>query len=142
MSLHGLIAGHLPRKRGWIDQVFPSLAFGLVVEGAGEMLDRAGRRIAVLGRMGELGVESERGHRSVGEVAVTEGIDCIIGVGEEARWITDAAWRGGIEKVFHVNDIADAVKALRDISQVGDVVLVKGSRSARMERIVEGLQVV
>lgn len=100
----------------------------------------AGRRVAVLGRMGELGGESERGHRSVGDVAATAGIDCVIGVGEEAKWITENAWRGGVEKVLHYGETEQAVKSLRDIARPGDVVLVKGSRSARMERIVEGLQ--
>ncbi len=100
----------------------------------------AGRRIAVLGRMGELGVESERGHRSVGEVAVREAVDCLVGVGEEAKWITETAWRGGINKVLHFDTVEDAVPALRELARIGDVVLVKGSRSAKMERIVEGLQ--
>ena len=100
----------------------------------------SGRRIAVLGRMGELGNESERGHRQVGEVAVKEGIDCVIGVGEEAKWITESAWRGGLEKTIHFGEVDEALKSLREIARAGDVVLVKGSRSARMERIVEGLQ--
>jgi UDP-N-acetylmuramoyl-tripeptide--D-alanyl-D-alanine ligase len=90
--------------------------------------------------MGELGRESEGGHRRVGEVAASEGIDLVIGVGAEANWITEAAWRGGVEKVLHVGDVTEATKAVREMAKAGDVVLVKGSRSARMERIVEGLQ--
>jgi len=100
----------------------------------------AGRRIAVLGRMGELGVEAERGHRQVGEVAAREHIDCVIGVGEEAQWITDAAWRGGVEKVVHVGSTDEATRTVHELVKPGDVVLIKGSRSAKMERIVEGLQ--
>jgi UDP-N-acetylmuramoyl-tripeptide--D-alanyl-D-alanine ligase len=100
----------------------------------------AGRRIAVLGRMGELGVEAERGHRQVGEVAAREHIDCVVGVGQDAQWITEAAWRGGVEKVVHVGTTDEATKTLHDLAKPGDVVLVKGSRSAKMERIVEGLQ--
>ena len=99
-----------------------------------------GRRIAVLGRMGELGAEAERGHRQVGEAAAREHLDGVIGVGEEAQWITDAAWRGGVEKVVSVDSTEEATKVLRDLAKAGDVVLIKGSRSARMERIVEGLQ--
>lgn len=100
----------------------------------------AGRRIAVLGRMGELGTQAEAGHRSVGAAAAKEGIDCLIGLGEEARWITEAAWRGGLDKVQHCDSLEDCMRTLRETAKVGDVVLVKGSRSARMERIVEGLQ--
>ena len=99
----------------------------------------AGRRIAVLGRMGELGAEAERGHRLVGEVAAEAHLDSVIGVGVEAQWITDAAWRGGVEKVTRVNSTEEATKVLRDFARAGDLVLIKGSRSARMERIVEGL---
>jgi UDP-N-acetylmuramoyl-tripeptide--D-alanyl-D-alanine ligase len=99
----------------------------------------AGRRIAVLGRMGELGAEAERGHRLVGEVAAQARVDGVIGVGEEAQWITDAAWRGGVEKVVRVESTEEATRVLRDIARAGDLVLIKGSRSARMERIVEGL---
>ncbi len=99
----------------------------------------AGRRIAVLGRMGELGAESERGHRLVGEVAAEAHLDGVIGVGAEAQWITDAAWRGGVEKVVRVDSTEEATKVLRELARAGDVVLIKGSRSARMERIVEGL---
>jgi UDP-N-acetylmuramoyl-tripeptide--D-alanyl-D-alanine ligase len=53
----------------------------------------AGRRIAVLGRMGELGVEAERGHRLVGEVAAQAHLDGVIGVGAEAQWRRSCGWR-------------------------------------------------
>ncbi|MCE9610122.1 MAG: UDP-N-acetylmuramoyl-tripeptide--D-alanyl-D-alanine ligase [Chthoniobacter sp.] len=100
----------------------------------------AGRRFAVLGRMGELGTEAERGHRQVGEVAAREHIDCLVSVGEEAGWIADEAWRGGVEKVVRVASTDEATKALRELAKPGDVVLVKGSRSAKMERVVEGME--
>ena len=98
-----------------------------------------GRRIAVLGAMGELGAESEHGHRAVGQVAADLGLDCVITVGEAASLIAEEAWRGGIAKVQKLAGIDEAVKALREIAHAGDLVLVKGSRSAKMERIVEGL---
>lgn len=98
-----------------------------------------GRRIAVLGRMGELGEESERGHRSVGQAASDLGLDCVVTVGEEAALIADEAWRGGVAKVVKAKDQEEAVKTLREFVRAGDLVLVKGSRSSRMERIVEGL---
>ena len=100
----------------------------------------AGRRIAVLGRMGELGSESERGHQRVGEIAADLGLDCLITVGDEAALTADAAWRGGLSQVIKVASTEEAVKSLRALTRAGDVVLVKGSRSARMERVVEGMQ--
>jgi UDP-N-acetylmuramoyl-tripeptide--D-alanyl-D-alanine ligase len=103
-------------------------------------LPAEGRRIAVLGRMGELGHESERGHRRVGEVAAETHIDCVVSVGEEAAWIADTASRRGVSRVVKVGTTEEATGLLRDLARPGDLVLIKGSRSAKMERIVEGMQ--
>ena len=100
----------------------------------------AGRRIAVLGGMGELGKESERGHRSVGEVAGREKIGCVITVGETARWIAEAAENSGVREVIRTADTDEAARTLRGIAQPGDTVLVKASRSARLERIVQAME--
>ncbi len=102
-------------------------------------LPTTGRRIAVLGAMGELGDEAERGHRSVGEVAARERIDCVITVGEQAIWIAEAAQRGGVDQVRQTGTAEEATSLLVELAHPGDLVLVKGSRSAKMERIVEGL---
>lgn len=98
------------------------------------------RRIAVLGRMGELGAESERGHRRVGEAAGQHSISCVIAVGEEGRWIAEAARKSGVREVIHVAGTDEAVVALRGAAHEGDIVLVKGSRSAKMERIVQAME--
>ncbi|MEI8342089.1 MAG: UDP-N-acetylmuramoyl-tripeptide--D-alanyl-D-alanine ligase, partial [Verrucomicrobiota bacterium] len=100
-----------------------------------------GRRIAVLGKMNELGVESERGHRRVGEAAGREGIDCLVAVGTVAAWIADAAVESGVKEVIRVATTGEAADVLRKMAQPGDVMLVKGSRSVKMETIVEGLAV-
>jgi UDP-N-acetylmuramoyl-tripeptide--D-alanyl-D-alanine ligase len=98
-----------------------------------------GARIAVLGRMGELGAESGPGHRRVGEAAGRLGIGCVISVGPEAALISDSAEQHGVVKIFRVGSNDEATGLLRELARPGDVVLVKGSRSARMEKIVEGL---
>jgi UDP-N-acetylmuramoyl-tripeptide--D-alanyl-D-alanine ligase len=103
-------------------------------------LPGSGRRIAVLGRMGELGHEAERGHRRVGQAAGSLGIACVIAVGDEARWIAEAATEAGVPKVVPVANVDEAVSALREYARPGDFVLVKGSRSARMERVIQGLE--
>ena len=100
----------------------------------------AGRRIAVLGGMGELGIESESGHRSVGEVAGREKISCVITVGESARWIAEEAENSGVREVIRTTDAEDAARILRGIAHPGDTVLVKASRSARLERIVQAME--
>ena len=98
-----------------------------------------GRRFAVLGGMAELGAENESGHRAVGQCAADLGLDGIITIGDAANLIAEEAWRGGIAKVLKLSDIDEAVKALRGLAHAGDLILVKGSRTAKMERIVEGL---
>jgi UDP-N-acetylmuramoyl-tripeptide--D-alanyl-D-alanine ligase len=98
-----------------------------------------GRRIAVLGRMAELGRESEHGHRSVGQCAADLGIDCVITVGTEAALIAEEAWRGGVAKIVRAADRDEAVQALREYAHAGDIVLVKGSRSENLEEVVEAL---
>lgn len=103
-------------------------------------LPATGRRLAVLGAMGELGTEAERGHRSVGEVAARERIDGVIAVGQQAAWIAEEAERGGVAQVMKVGTAEEATALLRNLAKTGDVVLIKGSRSAKMERIVEGMQ--
>jgi UDP-N-acetylmuramoyl-tripeptide--D-alanyl-D-alanine ligase len=100
-------------------------------------LDADGRRIAVLGEMGELGEESERGHREVGETAAELGIDQLITIGEKGAIIARAAEKSGLKKSTAVGSTSEAAEMLADIAAPGDLVLIKGSRSARTERVLE-----
>jgi UDP-N-acetylmuramoyl-tripeptide--D-alanyl-D-alanine ligase len=100
-------------------------------------LDAEGRRIAVLGEMGELGAESERGHREVGEAAASLRIDELIAVGAAAASIARAAQIAGLEKSVAVNSPQEAAELLEKNGAPGDLILVKGSRTARMERVME-----
>jgi len=98
-----------------------------------------GRRIAVLGQMNELGAESARGHRLVGETAARENIDCVITVGNIAAAIASAALAHGVRHALTAQSTAEAALILRSLARNGDTVLIKGSRSVRMETIVEEL---
>ena len=100
-------------------------------------LDADGRRIAVLGQMNELGDESERGHREVGEAAAAFGIDELIAVGGTGSEIARAAQEAGLEQSTFVAAAEDAARLLGKTAAPGDLILVKGSRSARMERVLE-----
>ena len=100
-------------------------------------LDSDGRRIAVLGEMGELGAESERGHREVGEAAAALRIDELIAVGPIGARIARAAEKAGLKKSVAVGSHEEASELLEKNAAPGDLVLVKGSRSARMERVLE-----
>src|SRR4051812_18978517 len=100
-------------------------------------LETEGRRIAVLGHMGELGIESARGPREVGESAAAFRIDQLITVGDVAAGISDAARSAGLENVTNVASTTEAAELLTNSATSGDLVLVKGSRAARMERVLE-----
>jgi UDP-N-acetylmuramoyl-tripeptide--D-alanyl-D-alanine ligase len=98
-------------------------------------LGQAGsRRVAVLGRMGELGAIAETEHRRVGEFAGSLKLDAVFSVGgSEAAWITEASKAVSSE---HFPDHATCAVRLREWLREGDVVLLKGSRSARMEQVL------
>jgi len=100
-------------------------------------LDSDGRRIAVLGEMGELGVESDRGHREVGEAAAALRIDELIAVGPIGAAIARAAEQAGLKKSRAVDSHEQAAELLEKNAAPGDLVLIKGSRSARMERVLD-----
>jgi len=100
-------------------------------------LDAEGKRIAVLGEMRELGAESERGHREVGETAATLGVDQLITIGHTAEQIAEGARTAGLDKVSSARSTAEAAKLLDQIAEPGDLVLIKGSRAARTEEVIE-----
>ena len=100
-------------------------------------LDADGRRIAVLGQMSELGEESDRGHREVGEAAASLGVDELIAVGASGAGIARAAQKAGLERSVSVESPEDAAELLGESATPGDLILIKGSRSARMERVLE-----
>jgi UDP-N-acetylmuramoyl-tripeptide--D-alanyl-D-alanine ligase len=90
----------------------------------------AGRRLAVLGEMRELGPDAAAFHREVGEHARSRGVEWIIGVG-------DLASAYGPDE--HVSDADAAADALASALRPGDAVLVKGSRAVGLERVAEKL---
>ncbi len=98
-----------------------------------------GRRIAVLGQMNELGVESERGHGRVGEAAAREKIDCVITVGVIASGIASAAREHGVKHALTPESTSEAAALLRSMARHGDTILIKGSRSVKMETILTEL---
>jgi UDP-N-acetylmuramoyl-tripeptide--D-alanyl-D-alanine ligase len=100
-------------------------------------LETDGRRFAVLGHMGELGAQAERGHAEVGEAAAELRLDWLISVGDLASGISAAAQRAGLENTLHVGTPAEAAEFLAERAGAGDLVLIKGSRSARMEQVLE-----
>ncbi len=104
-------------------------------------LKAQGRKIAILGDMGELGPVSEEGHAQVGYDAASAGVDLLVCVGPLARGIANAAVETGLaaERVVCVEDAAAALAYARPLVGKGDAVLVKASHSVGLEKVVEGL---
>ena len=96
-----------------------------------------GRRFAVLGAMGELGSHAEEGYRQVARVAVASAFDFLLAVGEKTQALAEEALGAGMRNVHHLEDTSAATKFLQGIAQPGDLVLVKGSKSTRMGRVIE-----
>lgn len=99
---------------------------------------KAKRKIAILGDMKELGRYSDAVHAEIGK-KVASVADILIAVGEKGKLIAEAAERSGMKaSAVHVFGDSEEAKAIaRDIVAPGDLVLVKGSQSMRMERITK-----
>src|SRR5262249_33594134 len=100
-------------------------------------LDTDGKKIAVLGEMRELGKETQRGHEEVGEAAAAFKVDHLIGIGKMGGVIARAAEKAGLENSAAVGSTMEAADLLIDIAEPGDLVLIKGSRLARTEEVIE-----
>ena len=93
------------------------------------------RTIAVLGEMLELGDGSHDSHVEVGRLAAELGVDRVVAVGDGAAGIAEGAGESGTA----VADVDEAVQELSAWLTPADVVLVKASRSVRLERVTEAL---
>ena len=98
---------------------------------------QAGRRIAVLGAMRELGAESDAFHAGLAEPIEAAGVERAILVGEEMAALAKAL--GGRIEMAHVPDTAAAIELVQDEVRPGDAILVKGSNSIGLARLVEVL---
>jgi UDP-N-acetylmuramoyl-tripeptide--D-alanyl-D-alanine ligase len=104
---------------------------------AGRRSGSGGRSFAVLGPMAELGAYGPAAHDALGALAAGLGVSRVIAVGEPAHGIehgaaATASWPG---RASWSPDTADALATLRAEARPGDVVLVKASRSAGLERL-------
>lgn len=99
---------------------------------------RQGRKIVVLGDMLELGKYAPEIHSQVGR-KVAEVADFLFAVGERAKFIAEGAKAKGMKKdrVFEFCTSDEAGKPLQDKIEEGDIILIKGSRAMKMEKIVK-----
>jgi len=100
------------------------------------------RRILAAGEMLELGPDSANLHRQAGRAAAAQGLDCIVAVQGHAAEIVNGAIGAGMpaSQALFFGDSSAAAEFLADFVRSGDLLLVKGSRGVKMERIVDALR--
>lgn len=104
---------------------------------AAERRAAGGRSWAVLGPMAELGDDAAAAHVQVGRLAAELGIDEVVAVGADARPVLDGFGDSGHGR--SVADVTAAAEVLGDQLRPGDVVLVKASRAAGLERVAAAI---
>ncbi|MFH1890060.1 MAG: UDP-N-acetylmuramoyl-tripeptide--D-alanyl-D-alanine ligase [Candidatus Kuenenbacteria bacterium] len=102
-------------------------------------LNCTGDKFAVLGDMLELGEQTEQAHKQVGEEVASMGIDYLITVGERSTDTALAAKEYGMneDRIYNFDNAEEAGKFLQDKMQEGDLILIKGSRGIKCEKIVK-----
>jgi UDP-N-acetylmuramoyl-tripeptide--D-alanyl-D-alanine ligase len=100
------------------------------------------RKIAVLGDMLELGNFTTSAHRQIGEYLVENGIHLLVAVGKNSFYIGQGALNAGMSEknIYFSESVEEAGQHLLQLIRKGDVVLVKGSRDMKMEKIVVKLK--
>ena len=101
-----------------------------------QLTPRGSRSVAALGQMAELGEAAEEAHQRLGRSVAKAGVDLLIAVGPFAERVVKAAREAGLKEAFEVADPGQAAKKLEELCGSGDLVLIKGSRVARMEELV------
>jgi len=101
--------------------------------------DPTGRRVLFLGDMLELGPLQGALHREAGRRAAAAGVGLLITVGTESQATSDEARHHGVGEAHHYSNSREAAEVAAEMLEPGDLIVVKGSRSMRMERVVHAL---
>ncbi|MCY6959633.1 UDP-N-acetylmuramoyl-tripeptide--D-alanyl-D-alanine ligase [Clostridium brassicae] len=99
---------------------------------------KGNRKIAVLGTMRELGDESHKAHKEIGEYAAKMGVDKLIAVGDYNSSYKEGFNNDENFKMFSSN--TEAIKYLEELIKDEDIILIKASRSMKFEEIVKKLK--
>ena len=97
----------------------------------------AHRKVAILGDMAELGQYTNHAHEEAGKLVVGAA-DVLVTVGGKGKFIADGALKHGLPQnnIYSFADSDEAAKNIKDIIEPYDLILIKGSQSMRMERVI------
>lgn len=143
LSKAGGVGGRLQVLVGWggttvIDDSYNANP-GSVSAAIELLAQRAGKKILVFGDMAELGADAEAMHREMGELARQRGLDALYTLGPLSMAASEA-FAAGVEQPLHnFREHEALLAALKHELNQDTTVLVKGSRSARMELVVQAL---
>ncbi len=98
-----------------------------------------GRKVAILGFMGELGENEIQMHKEVGEYVGEKNIDVLISIGEIANYYDEGAKQKKLQQIYHFDTQEDFWNHT-SLLQKGDTILIKASRSRQFEKTVTKLQ--
>lgn len=133
----------IPSRRGFvvIDDTYNASPPSVVSALKTLSMMEGDRKISVLGDMLELGDHAMSAHLEVGRAVRENGIDMLVVVGQLAKLIARGAIDAGmpVTQVFESEDSSQAAREVASKVRERDVVLVKGSRAVKMEKVVEGL---
>ncbi len=99
----------------------------------------SGRRVLVLGDMLELGSRERELHATAGRHAAEAGVQSMISIGSRASWAASSAEEAGVHISARFQNAKHAAKEISNHLNSGDLVLIKGSRGAGLDRIVDRL---
>jgi len=97
------------------------------------------RRVAILGDMLELGDITEQAHYDLGKQVAEDGFKLLVAVGENKEHLAKGAKENGLLNILTFDNSEAACDEVQNLIQNNDLVLIKGSQGARMERIVKEL---
>jgi UDP-N-acetylmuramoyl-tripeptide--D-alanyl-D-alanine ligase len=99
------------------------------------------RKIAVLGDMKELGLHSKEYHREIGSILPELSIDYLVAIGNDAIEYCKGAEKAGLKtsRIKYFKDKQNAIDALKFLIRKNDLVLIKASRSMKLEDVSASL---
>ena len=106
-----------------------------------DLVEDTGGVIVCLGEMLELGEETLVAHLEAGHMVAELGPSCFVAMGEHARQMIEGAVSRGFpaDKAVAVSSVEDMVQKIEEVMRAGDLILLKGSRQMRLEKVAESL---